>query len=133
MLKNLLILAVLALGAACVFLVIQAAARGATIDELRRELNDAANVNAAETAKVVELAREKNDLVSKIAADVARAEAAVERITALEYENEALEISNAKLRDGLAASDPDAASWLAAGMPAAVACSMWPAEPACAH
>lgn len=130
MLRNLLFLALIALGATCVVLVVQLTARGATIDVLRKSLVTAEMVNSHNVNEVNTLAREKAALVTKLAEGVARSEAAVERITVLELENETLERAFVEQQKALE-QDPDVARWMSAGMPVAAACSLWPAARDC--
>jgi hypothetical protein len=131
MVKNLLLLGVIALGATCVILTLQLQARGTKIDLLQKNLATAEMVNGQNVNEVKRLALEKGELVSKLAADVARSEAAMERITLLEHENETLERAFVEQQRALGEADPVVAEWQLAGMPASVACSLWPGSRTC--
>lgn len=130
MFRNLLSLALIALGATCVVLMVQLAARNSEVELLRKSLATAELVNSHNVEQVNRLAREKAALVTKLAEGVARSEAAVERIAALEMENEVLERAFLEQQKALE-GNPDAAGWMSSGMPVAVACSLWPAARTC--
>lgn len=130
MFRNLLSLALIALGATCVVLMVQLAARNSEAELLRKSLATAELVNSHNVEQVNRLAREKAALVTKLAEGVARSEAAVERIAALEMENEVLERAFLEQQKALE-GNPDAAGWMSAGMPVAAACSLWPAARTC--
>lgn len=130
MFRNLLLLALITLGATCVVLMVQLAARNSEVELLRKSLATAELVNSHNVEQVNRLAREKAALVTKLAEGVARSEAAVERITALEMENEVLERAFLEQQKALE-GNPDAAEWMSTGMPVAAACSLWPAARTC--
>jgi HAMP domain-containing protein len=128
--RNLLLLALIALGATCVVLMVQLAARSSEIEMLHKSLATAELINSHNVDQVNKLAKEKADLVTKLAEGVARSEAAVERIAVLELENETLERAFLEQQKALE-DDPDVAQWMSAGMPVAAACSLWPAARDC--
>lgn len=128
--RNLMLLALVALGATCVVLMVQLAARSSEIEMLHKSLATAELINSHNADQVNKLAKEKADLVTKLAEGVARSEAAVERIAALELENETLERAFLEQQKALE-DDPDVSQWMSAGMPVAAACSLWPAARDC--
>ena len=92
---------------------------------VKAEASVCESTNASQTEQIHALAMRNNELVSSIAADTAAAQQAATRYLALEAQYESLNSKNEALRDQLGRDNPETGRWLAAGMDARIACSLW--------